>query len=48
MKRIFASKRTRWAAIVVVIALPALLAAYGIFEKNRPPIRYGVDDTIAD
>lgn len=48
MKRIFASKRTRWAAIVIVMALPALLAAYGIFEKNRPAIRYGVDYTIAD
>lgn len=48
MKRIFASSRTRWAAIVIVMALPALLAAYGIFEKNRPAIRYGVDYTIAD
>lgn len=48
MRRIFASKRTRWATIVVVMALPALLAAYGIFEKNRPAVRYGVDYTIAD
>lgn len=48
MKRIFASRRTRWAAIVIIIVLPSVLVAYGVFEKNRPPIRYGVEYTIAD
>ena len=36
MKRIFASRRTRWAAIVILIVLPAMLAAYSVFEFRRP------------
>lgn len=36
MKRIFASGRTRWAAIVILIVLPAMLAAYSVFEFRRP------------
>ena len=36
MKQIFASRRTRWAAIVILIVLPAMLAAYSVFEFRRP------------
>ena len=36
MKRIFASRRTRGAAIVILIVLPAMLAAYSVFEFRRP------------
>ena len=35
MKRIFASRRTRWAAIVILIVLPAMLAAYSVFEFRQ-------------
>lgn len=48
MRRIFASDRTRWAAIVIMIALPTLLAAYGVFEKNRPPELSNADHSITN
>ena len=45
MKRIFASRRTRWAALVVLLVLPALLAAYSVFEIRRPN-SFGEDQNI--
>lgn len=48
MRRIFANRRTKSAAAVTAIVMPVLLTAYSWFERNRPPILYGVKYTIAD
>lgn len=45
MKKIFVSRRTRWAAVVILIVLPALLGAYAVFEYRRPNT-FGEDATL--
>ena len=48
MKRIFASRRTRWAAIVILIVLPAMLAAYSVCDSKLPLDEYLRDFVFAD
>ena len=46
LSRIFYSKRTTVAFGVICVILPALLAAYGYFEYNRPPLMLIEDGTV--
>lgn len=48
MSGMFVNRKTRHAAWFLITALPLMLAAYGVFEANRPPVRYGDERTWAD
>ena len=48
LSRIFYSKRTAVALGVICVILPALLASYGYFEANRPPVMQLKNGTVQD
>lgn len=45
---LFVSRRTRFAALVITIALPAMLAAYAWFMNHRPPLHVKAEWTFRD
>ncbi len=38
MSKLFVSKRTRAAAWVILLVLPALMAAFGYYHSHRPAV----------